>query len=93
MRVNLTALISEQPPKNPSAMPVKVRIRPFRGMPADHSYMTDSRTLVRMLSNRTDLSGGALDKFETDLRFASAARLFGIELNDQTLREVGFFLD
>jgi hypothetical protein len=92
MRVSLAALASE-PLQRTFQVPVSVQVRPSRGMSGEHHYMTDSSTLRNMLKRQTDLSGPAIDRFMSDLRSASTARLSGVELNDRTLKEIGFFVD
>lgn len=92
MRVSLAALASE-PLQRSFQVPVNVQVRPSRGMFGEHHYMTDSASLRNMLRRHTDLSTPAIDRFMSDLRSASTARLSGIELNDRTLKEIGFFVD
>ena len=92
MRVSLAALASE-PLQRSFQVPVSVQVRPSRGMAGEHHYTTDSSSLRNMLRRHTDLSGPAIDRFMNDLRSASTARLSGIELNDRTLKEIGFFVD
>ena len=92
MRVSLAALASD-PHQRSFQVPVSVQVRPSRGMPGEHHYTTDSSTLRSMLRRQTDLSAPAIDRFMTDLRSTSVARLSGVELNDKTLREIGFFVD
>jgi hypothetical protein len=93
MRINLAVLATEKYAHSSFSVPVTVQIRPARGMTGEHLYMTDSRTLLNMLKRRTDLSGYDLDGFMSQLRAKSSARLNGVELNDHTLKEIGYFLD
>lgn len=93
MRVNLAALPCEQSGFSSHALPITVQIRPSRGMVGEHSYTTDSRSLVGMLERHTDISGGILDGFKTQMKCSLPARLFSVELSDRTLRDIGFFLD
>ena len=93
MRVTVAAQASDQPTHRSLDVPVTVQIRPSCGMPGEHSYRTDSYALRNMLKRRTDLSGVDIDCFMTQLRTCAGARLFRVELNDQTLREIGYFID
>ncbi len=94
MRVTLAALASEQTKLRSFDTPVTVQIRPSRGgLQGEHCYTTDTYALRNMLTRRTDLSGLDIDGFMSQLRTGSGARLSGVELNDQTLREVGYFVD
>lgn len=92
MRVSLAALASN-PQSRSFELPVAVRVRPSRGMVGEHHYTTDSITLRNMLKRQTDLSGIVIDRFMTELRSSATARLSGVELNDRTLKEIGFFVD
>ncbi len=93
MRVNVAASSLGQDAHRSSVLPVTVQIRPSRGVPGSHSFVTDSRRLLQLLLRDTDLSSSVLDSFETALRFSSSARLSGVDLDDRTLREVGYFID
>ncbi len=93
MRVTLAALASERHSSRSYDVPVLVQVQPSRGMQGQHSYKTDTYALRSMLKRRTDLSGLAIDGFISQLKSASGARLSGVELNDQTLREIGYFVD
>lgn len=92
MRVSLAALASQHQSRS-YAVPVSVQVRPSRGMVGEHHYTTDSSSLRNMLRRQTDLSGIAIERFMTELRSSATARLSGVELNDRTLREIGFFVD
>ncbi len=92
MRVSLAALASQQNSRSYD-IPVAVQVRPSRGMLSEHHYTTDSSSLRNMLRRQTDLSGVAIDRFMTELRGSTTARLSGVELNDKTLKEIGFFVD
>ncbi len=92
MRVSLAALASQQYSRS-FDIPVSVQVRPSRGMPGEHHYTTNSSNLRSMLKRQTDLSGVAIDRFMSDLRSSATARLSGVELNDRTLKEIGFFVD
>ena len=93
MRFNLAALACERHSSSSYSVPVTVQIKPSRGMPGEHLYVTDSHALVSMLKRKTDLSGLVLDGFVSQLRSASSAKISGVELNDHTLKEIGYFLD
>lgn len=92
MRVSLAALASQHQSRSYD-IPVAVRVRPSRGMTAEHHYTTDSSSLRNMLRRQTDLSGIDIDRFMTELRSSATARISGVELNDRTLKEIGFFVD
>ena len=93
MRVNLIAQVSL--PRNPgrSTFPLSVTIRPVCGLPGDFEYPTDSKSLLRMLHQKTELASSVLERFRGDLRLRSSARLLGVELSDRHLTEIGYFVD
>ena len=62
-------------------------------MSGEHCYTTDNHALRSMLKRNTELSGVAIDAFMSQLNGGSGARLSGVELNDQTLQEIGYFID
>jgi hypothetical protein len=93
MRVNLIS----QPP-NPSesgarAIPLSLTIRPACGLPGDYLYRTDSTALLSMLRKETDLPASVLQRFEMNLRAPIGARLLGVELSDNVLTDIGYFVD
>ena len=93
MRMNLAATACERRSNRPFDLPVTVSLSPSRGVSGAHSYTTDSYALGRLLRRTTDLSSVAIDDFMTKIKAGSGARLFRVELNDQTLRDVGYFVD
>ena len=74
MRVSLAALAPNHNSRSYD-IPVAVQVRPSRGMLGEHNYTTDSSTLRSMLKRQTDLSGLAIERFMTELRSSSTARL------------------
>jgi hypothetical protein len=93
MRVNLTTRRSDPCESNIGTIPLSLTIRPACGLPGDYDYPTDSAALLRMLRRQTDLPDTVLRCFEASLRTAASARLLGVELNDSTLTEIGYFID
>ncbi len=78
---------------NMYSVPVFLMIRPASGLPGEYSYATDSRTLLAMLKQQTDLSAPVLDRFMTELSCAPSARLWAVDLDDRTLQKIGYFVD
>lgn len=91
--MDLTAQSSGRHISSFSAVPVSLMIRPACGLPGDYAYATDSQTLLSMLKQQTDLPAPVLDRFMSDLRHGPSARLWAVELDDRTLRKIGYFLD
>ena len=72
---------------------LSVTIKPANNLPGSFEYQTDSRSLLQMLRQETDLSGPALESFHRDLQISTKARLHGLRLRDETLQEIGYFID
>jgi hypothetical protein len=68
-------------------------IRPACGLPGDYDCRTDSKALLRLLRLQTDLPAYVLKQFEVGLRNRYGARLMGVELNDNVLTKIGYFID
>ncbi|MFC5860669.1 hypothetical protein ACFPT7_00025 [Acidicapsa dinghuensis] len=75
------------------SFPVSLTIRPACGLPGEYIFSTDNTSLLRMLHRQTDLPESVLEKFETTLLATSNAKLLAVELNDQTLTQIGYFVD
>jgi hypothetical protein len=74
-------------------IPLSLTIRPACGLPGDYEFPTDSTSLIRLLRAQTDLPGTVLQRFEEELQTASHARLLGVELSEQVLTNIGYFID
>lgn len=68
-------------------------IRPACGIQGTYTYTTDSPTLLRMLRQRTELASSILERFEQSLISSRNARILGVEMNEKTLTEIGYFVD
>jgi hypothetical protein len=75
------------------SFPVSLTLRPACGVPGEYSFSTDTTSLLRMLHRQTDLPESVLEKFENTLTAKSNARLLAVELNDQILTQIGYFVD
>lgn len=93
MRVNLSARPSRNSVGRPGTTPVLLTIRPACRVPGEYEYATDSRALLRLLRQQTDLPGYVLEIFERQLRAPLSAQLLGVELSDSVLTDIGYFVD
>jgi hypothetical protein len=93
MRVNLITQPSYRSDSSAATVPLSLTVRPACGLPGDYEYPTDSKALLRLLRQQTDLSADALQCFEKDLRDSRGARLMGVELSDSVLTDIGYFID
>ncbi|MBB5060755.1 hypothetical protein HDF16_005491 [Granulicella aggregans] len=76
-----------------TSIPLSLTLRPSRGAPGEYTYSTDSSSLLRLLEARTDLSSEVIRRFMRDVFTSAKARLLGVELNDEVLQVIGFFVD
>ena len=93
MRVNLITQSSASYVTGKSTIPLTLTIRPSCGIPGDYQYATDSSSLLKMLRRETDLPASVIGNFESKLYDSTESRLLGVELNDRTLTEIGYFFD
>jgi len=93
MRMNLIARRSDTSEESTSTIPLSLTIRPSCGVPGDYQFKTTSASLMRMLHRKTDLSFDTLNRFEGEMYSYPCARLSGVEMNDETLTEIGYFID
>lgn len=90
MRVNLIAQANGSPYGSGS---ISLTVKPACGIPGDFLYSTDRITLLRMLRRKTELRSGVLERFEQELSIARQARILAVELSEETLTEIGYFVD
>jgi hypothetical protein len=94
MRVNLiTTPRSNRSESSAGTIPLSLTIRPACGLPGDYQYPTDSRALLQMLRQQTDLPAEVIQRFEKTLHASLDARLLGVELSDTILTDIGYFID
>ncbi len=93
MRFDLSAKASQTVSPKIGTIPLSITIRPANCCPGSFEYKSNSRALLNMLRDATDLCGYLLANFDGELHSRSTARLRGIEINDGTLHEIGYFID
>jgi hypothetical protein len=93
MRVNLITQRSNRFEPGARTIPLSLTIRPACGLPGDYECPTDSATLLRLLRKQTDLPASVLQRFEESLRAPVPAKLLGVELSDDVLTNIGYFID
>ena len=74
-------------------LPLSVTIKPANKVPGSFQYQTDSKSLLKLLRQKTDLSGFALDMFSSELQISRHVSLPGVCLKEDVLREIGYFID
>ena len=93
MRFNLITQSAGTTSGNSRAIPLSLTLRPSCGVPGEYVYPTDSNTLLRLLEMGTDLPSAVLRRFMGDIFASAKARLLGVELNDEVLKVIGYFVD
>ena len=82
-----------QTPGTPGALSLSLTLRPACGILGDYTFPTDSSSLRQLLQNETDLPDAVVWRFLGDACAKAKARLPGVELSDETLQGIGFFVD
>jgi hypothetical protein len=93
MRVNLTAHTSSFGTNTGMSEPIVLTVRPTCRIPGDFRYMTDGKSLLKLLRQGTELRSSVIENFEKDLQLTRAAKLLGVEMSDRVLTEIGYFVD
>lgn len=93
MRVNLIAQISTLPGNGVKSAPVSLTVRPTCGVAGDYQYATDSAAVLRLLRRHTDLSADVITRFEGEMYSYPSARLSRVELSENVLTEIGYFVE
>jgi hypothetical protein len=92
MRVNIRARLPHQQASDFRTLPVAVTIENSRGIKANYQHATTAAELLYLLDKRTDLNAAVLDRFREELKFTHAAKLSDIEMSDEVLEQIGFFV-
>ena len=93
MRVNLITRPSDRAESVTGALPLSLTIRPACGLPGDYDCQIDSKSLLRLLRLQTDLPATVLERFEQGLCNRFGAKLMGVDLDDNVLTDIGYFID
>jgi hypothetical protein len=93
MRVNLITQALSPFQSGPGSFQISLTIKPACGLPGEYQYPTNSASLLRLLHQQTDLPASVLQKFEGNLSTFHCARLLGVELSEQVLTKIGYFVD
>jgi hypothetical protein len=92
MRVNIRARLPHQQASDFRTLPVAVTIENSRGIKANYQHATTAAELLHLLDKRTDLNAAVLDRFREELKFTHAAKLSDIEMSEEVLEQIGFFV-
>jgi hypothetical protein len=92
MKMNIRARLPKQLSNDFRTLPLFVTIETARGLPANYQHSTTAQALLDMLDKRTDLNAADLDRFKEELRFAQQAKLNDVEMSEELLEAIGFFI-
>jgi hypothetical protein len=93
MRVHLSAQALPGHVLAADPSPVLLTIRSVHWLWSHAEHRTTAPDLLTLLRRRTDVNALALDRFQNELSKGQSARLADVELNDEVLERLGFFLD
>jgi hypothetical protein len=88
MRMNIRARALASPGSNLSEDRISLTLRPAASLPG----ITNVDSLRRLL-RRTDLPSTVLERFEMGLWSPKGAQLPAVELSENTLTQIGYFVD
>jgi hypothetical protein len=74
-------------------MPLSLTLRPSCGAQGEYTYPTDTNALLHLLEQQTDLPTPVVRRFMGDVFARAKAILRGVELNDEALLAIGFFVE
>ena len=93
MRVDLITWPSGRSESGAGTIRLSLTIRPACHLPGEYQCPTDSRALMSLLQQETDLPASVLQRFERSLRAHVGARLLAVELSERVLTDIGYFID
>ena len=74
-------------------VPLSVTIKPANNVQGSFEYKTDFEALLQMLKRTTDLSGYVLETFRSELEISTQGRIRAVNLKEEVLQEIGYFID
>ena len=92
MRMNIRARMPKQFSQDYRTVPLFVTLETARGLRANYQRSTTAQELLEMLDKRTDLNSADLDRFRQELRLAKDAKLTDVEMSEELLGSLGFFV-
>jgi hypothetical protein len=92
MRMNIRAHLPNRLSQDFRTLPILVTLETARGLPANCQHSTTAQELFEILDKRTDLNGAVLEQFREELRFAKQARISNVEMSEDLLEKLGFFV-
>ncbi len=92
MRMNIQARLPKRLSHDFRGLPLFVTIETARGIRANYQHSTTAQELLDLLDKRTDLNAAVLDRFREELRFAQIAKLSDVEMSEDLLETMGFFV-
>jgi hypothetical protein len=90
--MNIRARAQRALSQNYQTSPLSVTIETARGLPANYQRSTTEQELLDLLDERTDLNAAVLGRFREELRVSQQAKLSDVEMSEELLEKIGFFI-
>jgi hypothetical protein len=90
--MNIQARLPKRLSQDFRGLPLFVTIETARGLRANYQHSTTAQELLDLLDKRTDLNAAVLDRFREELRFSQSAKLSDVEMSEELLETLGFFV-
>lgn len=92
MRMNIRAHSPKKLSQDFRTLPILVTLETARGLPANCQHSTTAQEWFEILDKRTDLNATILEQFREELRFSQQARITNVEMSEELLEALGFFV-
>ncbi len=93
MRMNLFAQIPAGQYKAFETLSLTLTLKSAVGLPGQSELRTTPPELFRLLDQQADVNQASLERFRKELREAHQAKLRNVQLSEETLEALGFFID
>jgi hypothetical protein len=90
--MNICARLPKQISQDFRTLPLFVTLETARGLRANYQRSTTAQELLDMLDKKTDLNAAELDRFRQELKMAKDAKLRDVEMSEELLGSLGFFV-
>lgn len=90
--MNIQARMPKRLTQDFRGLPLFITLETARGVRANYQRSTTAQELLELLDKRTDLNAAVLDRFREELRFAQTAKLRDVEMSEELLETLGFFV-
>jgi hypothetical protein len=93
MRMNLITSRVNSTNRPPEAVRYSLTVKSAYGFPGEFQMQTTRAQLLKLLKNKTQLGATKIERFDRSLGTAAGARLLDVELSEDLLTEIGYFIE